>query len=382
MKRKYIAFIFFSIILFVSNPLYAEGLDQNQLSIDTGEIDDFVREIFKENHMELGGDLKELATKIVKGEKILPRENIMKSISSVFFSELKLSLSLLSKILVVTIASTILTNLQTSFERSSIAQLANYITYILIAIMVITSFTQIMEMARTSIGKMTSLMQVLLPVLLTLLVIAGGPNTKIVFHPMILAAVNVLGIMIKNIIFPLIYFSFIISILSNLSEKTELGKLSEIGRQIATFIISAAFTIFIGILTIYGLSTKIDGISIRTAKFAVDTFVPIVGGFLSDAVDAVIGSTTILKNGIGIVGLLVLILIILTPIIKLTVLLLVFLVTGAVIEPIASKNITDFFGDISKTVLLILVSLLSIGIMFFITITMIVDAGNSLLMLR
>lgn len=382
MKRKYIAFIFFSIILFVSNPLYAEGLDQNQLSIDTGEIDDFVREIFKENHMDLGGDLKELATKIVKGEKILPRENIMKSISSVFFSELKLSLSLLSKILVVTIASTILTNLQTSFERSSIAQLANYITYILIAIMVITSFTQIMEMARTSIGKMTSLMQVLLPVLLTLLVIAGGPNTKIVFHPMILAAVNVLGIMIKNIIFPLIYFSFIISILSNLSEKTELGKLSEIGRQIATFIISAAFTIFIGILTIYGLSTKIDGISIRTAKFAVDTFVPIVGGFLSDAVDAVIGSTTILKNGIGIVGLLVLILIILTPIIKLTVLLLVFLVTGAVIEPIASKNITDFFGDISKTVLLILVSLLSIGIMFFITITMIVDAGNSLLMLR
>ncbi|HLS52940.1 MAG TPA: stage III sporulation protein AE [Tissierellaceae bacterium] len=382
MKRNYIVFIFFSIILFISNPLYAEGLDQNQLSIDTGEIDDFVREIFKENHMDLGGDLKELATKIVKGEKILPRENIMKSISSVFFSELKLSLSLLSKILVVTIASTILTNLQTSFERSSIAQLANYITYILIAIMVITSFTQIMEMARTSIGKMTSLMQVLLPVLLTLLVIAGGPNTKIVFHPMILAAVNVLGIMIKNIIFPLIYFSFIISILSNLSEKTELGKLSEIGRQIATFIISAAFTIFIGILTIYGLSTKIDGISIRTAKFAVDTFVPIVGGFLSDAVDAVIGSTTILKNGIGIVGLLVLILIILTPIIKLTVLLLVFLVTGAVIEPIASKNITDFFGDISKTVLLILVSLLSIGIMFFITITMIVDAGNSLLMLR
>ena len=97
---------------------------------------------------------------------------------------------------------------------------------------------------------------------------------------MILGAVNIMCLMVKNIIFPLKYLSFIDSILSNLSNRGELGKLSELGRQIITFIISAAFTIFVGILTIYGLSTKIDGITIRTAKFAVDKFLPIVGGFI------------------------------------------------------------------------------------------------------
>src|SRR5699024_3694959 len=156
----------------------------------------------------------------------------------------------------------------------------------------------------------------------------------------------------------------------------------EIGRKIITYIISIAFTIFIGILTIYGLSSKIDGISIRTAKFAVDKFVPIVGGFLSDSVDAVIGSMTILKNGIGIVGLIMLVIIILAPLIKLTILLFIYTITGAIIEPIASKNITQFFNDISKTFLLILITMVSLGIMFFITITMVVDTGNNLLMLR
>ena len=135
-------------------------------------------------------------------------------------------------------------------------------------------------------------------------------------------------------------------------------------------------------MTIYGLSTNIDGLTIRTAKFAVDTFVPIVGSFLSDAVDTVIGSSAILKNGIGIIGLIILITIIALPIIKVMVLLLAYSVIGAVIEPIASKNITKLFSDISKTILLVLVSIVSVGIMFYITITIIVDTGNNLLMLR
>ena len=306
----------------------------------------------------------------------------MEDISKIFLSEIHLSLNLLSKIMIITLISTILTNLQNSFEESSISQLANYFTYILIAVLVITNFSDLMDMAKITVGRMVDFMQVLLPILLTLLIVTGGPTTKILYHPMILGTINLLGITVSSIIFPLIFFSFIVSILSNLSQRAELGKLAELARQIITFIISAIFTIFIGILTIYGLSSKIDGLSIRTAKFAVDTLVPIVGGFLSDSVDAVIGSSAILKNGIGIIGLIILIMIILLPIIKITVLLLVYSIIGAIVEPIASSNIIKFFGDVSKTLLLVLISLVAVGIMFFITITITVDTGNSLMMLR
>ena len=74
--------------------------------------------------------------------------------------------------------------------------------------------------------------------------------------------------------------------------------------------------------------------------------------------------------------------IIMLPIIKVTVLLLIYSIIGALIEPIASSNIVKFFEDVSKTLLLVLISIVAIGIMFFITITITVDTGNNLMMLR
>lgn len=356
--------------------------DQIDKVVDTKEIDIFLKDLVAENEFSFSASPKELIMKVIRGEKVLDGKTLIKDISRIIFNELHLSLNLLSKILIITLISTILTNMQNSFEESSISQLANYFTYVLIAALVLTNFSDLLDMTKATVGRMIDYMQLILPILLTLLIVTGGPSTKILYHPMILGTVNILGISISNIVFPLIYFSFIVSILSNLSQRAELRKLANLARQIIIFIISAIFTIFIGILTIYGLSTNIDGLSIRTAKFAVDSLVPIVGGFLSDSVDAVIGSSGILKNGIGIIGLIILVLIILLPIIKITVLLLIYSVIGAIVEPIASSNIIKFFSDVSKTLLLVLISLVAVGVMFFITITITVDTGNNLMMLR
>ena len=349
---------------------------------NTRELENLIGEVSKDNDLVPKLNLREGIKKLLRGEKLFDKDELMNALGDMFLGEVKVNLGFLSKILVIALISSILTNLQSTFENSSISSLANYITYILIAILVVGSFYQLIDVVKHSVELMVNFMEILLPILLTFLVLAGGPNTKILFHPMILGAVNVVGVLVKNVIFPLIYFSFIVSVLSNLSQRIELRKISELGRQIIIFIISIAFTVFIGIITIYGLSTKIDGLSIRTAKFAVDKFVPIVGGFLSDAVETVIGSSAILKNGIGIIGLFILILITIFPLIKISTLLLVYKIIGAVIEPIVSPNISNFFNDVSKTLLLILISMVSVSIMFFITITIIVDTGNSLLMLR
>lgn len=374
-------FILILILLTLSGFAHSES-DYENLGIDTREIDKFTDALIKENDLDLNFNVKDIMGKIIKGEKAIDFESIKESLINIFLKEIKISLGLLSKILIITIISSLLTNLQSSFENSSVSEIANIITYMMIAILVTASFNDITIMAKLSIDKMISFMQIILPLLLTLLVIGGGPNTKIIFHPMIISTVNIIGIMIKNFVFPLIYFSFVISILSNISERAQFKNLTDISRKIIIFSITGLFTIFIGLLTIYGLSTKIDGISIRTAKFAIDKVVPIVGKFLSDSVDAVIGSIGILKNGIGIMGLLVLAMIILLPMIKIGTVLLIYNLTAAVIEPIASKNIVKFFEDISKSFTLILISTMSLGIMFFITITIIVEAGNNLLMLR
>lgn len=379
----------FILIILLLMPVIAYAGDigdfiiKEQLDLfNTKGLESFVEDLLKENKVLNDFSFKDALLRIVKGEKLIDKDKIINIFSDIFLSELKTNFSFLSKILFITLISALITNMQGTFENSSVSTIANYITYMVIAILVIGSFYQLIEVVKSTVELMVNFMEIILPILLTFMVLAGGPSTKILFHPMIIGTVNIVGLVIKNIIFPLIYFSFIVSVLANLSQRVELRKISDLARQVITFIITAAFTLFVGIITIYGLSMKIDGISIRTAKFAVDTFVPIVGGFLSDAVETVIGSSAILKNGIGIVGLFVLILITIFPIIKISILLFIYKLIGAVIEPIVSSNISNFFSDISKTLLLILVSMVSVAIMFFITITIIVDTGNSLLMLR
>jgi stage III sporulation protein AE len=372
--------------MFGSN-VYAEDLDlfimDEQIdALNIGELEKIVEDTIIENEILPQFNTREFLLNLVKGDVSLSFKDIGKGLYQIFFKELRTSLILLAKILVITLISSILTNLQSTFENASVAELANYISYVLIAILVISSFNQIMDLAKNTIDKMVGFMQAILPVLLTLLTAASGPNTKILFHPMIVMTVNLIGILIKTIILPLIFFSFIISIISNISSRAEFSKLSELGRQVITLIITGALTLFIGMITIYGLGTKIDGITIRTAKFAIDKFIPIVGGFLSDAVDAVVGCSAILKNGLGFIGLLVLLFICILPVIKIIVLLFTYKIITVVIQPISSPNLVEFFNQVGKSLLLLLISLISTGTMFFITITIIVEAGNSLLMLR
>ncbi|MCK9442973.1 MAG: stage III sporulation protein AE [Tissierellaceae bacterium] len=381
--------IFFTIftLLFFKDTAYCENMNipiineqMNYLSLQ--ELEKTIEDISKEYEVLPNISVKTIVLDLIKGKSPLNFRDILNSIGQIFFKELRSSMGLLGKILVIVLISSLLTNIQSSFENASVAELANYIAYILIAILLISSFKQIMDLTTSTIDKMVNFMQIILPLLLTLLTAVSGVNTRILFHPMILMTVNLIGILIKFIILPLIFFSFIISIISNLSTRIEFSKLSELGRQVIAFTISAALTIFIGIITIYGIGSKIDGLTIRTAKFAVDNFIPIVGGFLSDAVEAVVGCSAILKNGIGFIGLLTLLFICILPILRILVLLLVYKLVAVAIQPIGSSNLVELFNQVSKSLLLLLISLISAATMFFITITIVVEAGNNLLMLR
>lgn len=327
-------------------------------------------------------DVRDNVLSIIKGKSPLDIKVIITSISKIFFSEIVDNIVLVSQILIIIIACSILTNLQSSFEQDTVGQLAHYACYIILAMLMINSFILSLDLGKKTVAQMVNFMQIILPILLTLLTAASGVNTKLLFHPMIIGTINIIGSMIKELIFPLILFSFIIGIISNISQKIQFSKLSELIRQVIIVLVSLSLTIFIGIITIYGIGTKVDGITIRTAKYAVDNFIPIIGKFLSDAVETVIGCSVILKNGIGTIGLIALFLVCIIPAIKIMVLMFIYKLVAALIQPIASENIINLFTEVGKALLLVLIGILSVAIMFFITITIIVEAGNTALMFR
>lgn len=395
MKNKRVLLMVILLMIIFSSQCFTESENQDEMkitdqflkeqldSLNMNELELVLEDITRGNE-ELYPEInvREIVLNMIKGKETFNIETIKSGISTIFFKEISNNLVLISQILIITIACSILTNIQGEFEKDTVSQLAHYVCYIILSMLIINSFMMALDLGKKTVDQMVNLMQVILPILLTLLTAVGGPSTKLLFHPIVIATVNIIGFLIKDLVFPLILFSFIIGVISNISKKVQFLKLSELIRQIVIVLVGASLTIFIGIMTMYGMTANIDGVSIRTAKFAVDNFIPIIGKFLSDAMETVIGCSSILKNGIGIIGLGILILTCIIPAIKIIVLMFVYKIIGAILDPIASTNITNCFSQVEKALVLILVGILSVAIMFFITITIIVQAGNTTLMFR
>ncbi len=142
-------------------------------------------------------------------------------------------------------------------------------------------------------------------------------------------------------------------------------------------------TVFVGVLSLEGsLTSSVDGITAKTAKAAVSNFIPVVGKILGDAVDTVIGCSNILKNAVGIVGVIVVIGICLLPIIKLAILTITYYITSAVIQPIADDKIVSLLSGMGDTFKVLLGMLIAVAVMLIIGITLVIKISNTGLMYR
>lgn len=366
-----------------SNITY-ELVEKQLDNLNINEITNIIKKINTDTKEYFGDiEFKSIIQRIVKGEKVFEEEKILNGILKLLLDEFMKNIDLILQLLLLAIISAILINLQNSFENETISNIANFIIYIILISIIIKSFVLAIDIGKDAIDNMVIFMQVLLPILMTLLMAVGGLASSSLLHPLILASIGIFSTLIKQIIIPLIFFSTILSLVNKLTDKVQVSRIASLLKEIAIITIGISLTIFMGVMTIQGVSSsQLDGLTIRTAKFAINNFVPIVGGFLSDAMDTVLGCSLLLKNSIGIIGVVVLFLIIIIPALKLLSLIFVYRLAAAIIEPISDERIVDGLIETSKSIIILLGLLLTVTVMFIISITIIVGAGNITLMMR
>ena len=385
--RKGIAF-FMIIILLSIGAVYCDDTEdilKSQLdNLDISEIEKFVEDINRESEgLVPEVNIKELVLGLFKGNTIENFKALGDGIVKYFFKEVISNFSILGQLLILSIFCAILQNLHNAFEEDAIGRLAYGICYILLIIMSVKSFNDAMKIGIHAIDTMVGFMQALMPTLLALLAAVGGISSSAVFQPLMFSSIALITTLIKVFVMPLILFSAVLSILNNLSESVNISRLASLLKQVAVGALGLALTAFTGIITVQGIaSSSIDGATIRTAKFAVDNFIPIVGGFLSDAFDAVISCSMILKNGIGIAGFLILLLICSFPLIKMFSIVLIYKVTSALIQPILDNQIVQCLNDMSNAMLVLLTCVIAVAVMFFMALTVIMGVGNMAVMVR
>lgn len=319
----------------------------------------------------------------VSGEKQFSFSQWFKGITKFIFHELLVNGKLLGTLLLLTIFSMFLQSLQNSFEKSSISKVAYAIVFMVLIIIALNSFHVAIGYTKETIDFMISFILSLIPMLLALIAASGGIVSAAFFHPVLLFLMNTSGLLVSKVVLPLLFLSALLSIVSTLSENYKVTQLAQLLRNWSIGLLGIFMTVFLAVISVQGATSAVaDGVTIRTAKFLTGNFVPVIGKMFSDATDTVMNASVLLKNTVGMAGVIILLLITIFPAIKILVVAFVYKLSAALLQPIGGGPVIKCLDIISKSMMYIFAALAIVSIMFFLSITIIIAAGNVTLMVR
>ena len=361
-----------------------EQINEQLDNLNLSEIEEFIHQI----DQEIGQYIPEISlTKTIQGIRdgdiSLQLGDIFNGILRFIFREFIVHSALLGKLIVLAMICMLLQNLQSAFAESTIGRLSYGITYLVLITIAVNSFILVVETGKTAIEQMVTFVQALLPILLTLLAAMGGVTSAAFIHPFMMVALAVITTIISTIVFPMIHFYAVLSIVSHISEKFKVSQLAGLIKDITMGIMMLCMTLFVGALGFQGVTGVVaDSLALRTAKFLTGSFIPVVGHMLTDALEAIVGTSILLKNAIGLVGVLVLVVIWVFPMLKILVIGIIYRLAGSLVQPFGESQIGDALQTMSRCINLVFAAVAAVGLMFFIGVSIIIALGNITIMMR
>ncbi len=375
----------FIFIFFINSLCFASDTSQEEILQDQKDslnISGFIKEAQKYTEDTFEDiNLNDLFTSAITGN--IDNTFFIKAITKILGKEIVSCITVLGSIIVIIIIHSILKSISEGLENKSVSQITYYVQYILIVTLIMGNFADIINMVKTSIQNLTGFMNSLVPLLITLMLTTGNFASASLLEPIILFIITFIGNFITGILIPFVLISTALNIVSKISSKIQVDKLSKFFNSTVVWVLGIALTLFVGIISVEGsLSSTVDGVTAKTAKAAVSSFIPVVGKILGDAVDTVIGCSNVLKNALGIVGVVIVIGICIAPIIKLAILMGLYYLAGAICQPIADEKIVKLLEEMGNTFKMLLAIICGVSVMLIVGITLVVKITNSGLMYR
>jgi len=255
----------------------------------------------------------------IKGK--IDNKTIYKKIINLLGKEVKTGIKSLVSILIIIVIHSILKSISENLQNDNVSKMIYYVQYIAIVTVIMNNFSNVITMVKETATNLVGFMNSLVPILVSLMLYTGSITTSSILEPAILFMINFIGNIIQSFLIPAVLIAATLSIVSKIGDKVQIDKISKTFNSGIIWILGVILTTFVGVISLEGtLSSSIDGITAKTAKAIVSSSIPIVGKILGDAVDTVLGCGIILKNAIGVIGVVIIIGICIMPIIKIAIL--------------------------------------------------------------
>lgn len=380
--KKYIFVLIAMLVIFSSTAYGMDDIDNEQMSNVNG-LYDYISNMKGENEILKNISPKEFVQKFMTtGNDSFGVKELIKDSAGYIFKEVVVSFQIIGQLIIIAIVCSLLNNLQNAFSSEKLSNIAYFACFSVMIILIAKGFYIGVTLTQEVIKEITDFMAALMPVLIMLLASIGNVSQALIMDPIILGVCTIGSSLYSTVIIPVICMSFVLDFVNNISSEYNISNLTNILKKGALWVQGIFLTIFVGILTIRGIAgSSFDLVASKTAKFAVDNFIPVVGKTLSDAFTTVASYTLLLKNSISLLGVIVLVALILLPIIKIFVMGFMYKLTSALLQPISDKRVTSIIDSAGGSLMLLGSCVICVSIMFFIMIAIIAGTGKGFILM-
>ena len=398
MKYKYLKLVknkYFLLILFVlltllscidircvvnadnydSSAEFSSSIVQIVDGLDLSEIESLMESI--DDYGMIGSSIKDKVLDIINGKYYTNYSSLIDVIASIVLGDIRRLLPFVFTLVSVGILTNIIGGLKS--DNSSSNSIVAFVCFSVVALMLIITLKDILNITKNTLGLIHNQMQIIFPLLITLLSTVGSVTTVSIYNPLVAVLTFLVSVVFDKVLYPLFIVVFLLVVVGGLSDTVKLNKLQGFLMSAFKWCIGIVFTVFTGFLSIQGITAgKFDSVSIKATKFAIKSYIPIIGSYISDGMDFIVLGSVLVKNTIGLIGILILFLTILSPIVSIVLIKLALQLASGIIEMSGSGKISSFINDCSKVLVYPIVLILGVSFMYLITIALIMCTANVL----
>ncbi|MBQ9145230.1 MAG: stage III sporulation protein AE [Clostridia bacterium] len=336
-----------------------ELVDKNLDSLDLSALEQFTASLGLE------GGLKPWLESVIQGSVPLSPRTLLSGAWQALWSGLTGALPLLLMVVAVAVLYNLLFGLTDGFLSRQTHDVVYFVCYGAVLLVVVGLVVSVVDSVRTLTTQLTTLMNGLTPPLLTLMAAVGGHVTSSVFQPQLALISTLVANLVTHIVIPLFLASVVFSVVGNLTQNVRLDRLQSATRYIISSLLALIFGLYVTYLSIAGVAGGMaDTLSLRAARYVIGSYVPIVGGYISQGFDLVTASVLLIKNALGIGGVLAVLAVVLSPLLKLMALTLGLKLVAGIIEPVGDKRMASFVGGVGECMRSMVGAVAGVGFVF------------------
>lgn len=313
----------------------------------------------------------DLVLELLQGKLPSGISGLWREVERLLFSYLGGQKQLAVQILLIALFSAVCTNFIRVFENSQIADISFYMMYLLIGTLLIGAFAEMQSLTVNTLKSLFQFVTLLLPAYVVTIVFSAGSVSALGFYELTLLSVHILQLFFIKMVLPLIRIYVVFLFFNQLTQEDLFSQASEFLKTLLEWILKTTTAILVGLQTIQCLvAPAVDTLKNSTAHRIVKAL-PGVGGLMDSAAETIAGSALVIKNAVGVAGMIVVLLICLLPFFKLGLSVLLFRLLCALLQPISEKRMVDCIRSFSDGVMLLMKTMLAGLAVFLVSLAMI-----------